>query len=434
MNTDINKSRDAKALRATLMRDPNFRWLIIGGVISMLGDQFTIIALPWLVLKMTADTLTLGLVIAMMSVPRAVFILFGGALVDRYSPKRVLMLTKYVNATLLGVLACLVLTNHLTLTLVYLLALCLGLASAFSMPSGTSILAHTIAPAQLAVANSVMMGLRQLSLLGGPLLAGLLIALGGDGGAAHGIADARGLGWAFAVDSASFLLTTWTLRRVQTLRAASPTGPQALLRSVGAGLAMVWHDRALRICFLYWALIIFLIGGTLQVALPVLASNTLHSAGALGLLLGANGAGSLLGMTASGMIGKLRIGTFGSTLLLIDGMIGALLMPMGHITAAWQGAALLLLTGVLSGLMQITVITWIQRRVPPAMLGRTMSIFMFIMMGLGPLSSAMTGWLLQSLTLVQLFAGSGVTMIAVTLLAFIFTPMRSVVDAPVTAQ
>eukprot|EP01032_Pedospumella_encystans_P028683 gene28683-32397_t len=48
----------------------------------MLGDQFTMLALPWLVLTMTKDPLALGLVIAIMSVPRAVFMLIGGAIVQ----------------------------------------------------------------------------------------------------------------------------------------------------------------------------------------------------------------------------------------------------------------------------------------------------------------------------------------------------------------
>ena len=116
-----------------MLPDPNFRWMMGGGVISMLGDQFTLIALPWLVLQMTRDALALGLVIAVMGVPHAIFILVGGALVDRYSPKRVLMLTKYANTALLGVLAALVLSQQATMPMVYALALGIGLASAFSI-------------------------------------------------------------------------------------------------------------------------------------------------------------------------------------------------------------------------------------------------------------------------------------------------------------
>src|SRR5436190_12378859 len=154
---------DPRAERAALLKDRNFRWLVSGGTISMLGDQFTLIALPWLVLKMTGDTLVLGTVLALISVPRAAFILVGGALVDRYSPKRVLMITKYVNAVLLALLAGGVFSATLTMTMVYALALGIGLATAFSIPSGTSMLPHAVAPERLPAANGAMMGIRQLS-------------------------------------------------------------------------------------------------------------------------------------------------------------------------------------------------------------------------------------------------------------------------------
>src|SRR5512135_3095145 len=162
----------------------------------MLGDQLSVLAFPGLVLQMTGDGFATGVVIAMMGVPRAIFILIGGALVDRYSPKRVLLLTKYVNAALLGLLAMMVLGHHLTLTVVYALALGIGLASAFSIPSGTAMLPHVIAPAHLQLANSLQMGMRQLTLFAGPLLAGLLISQAGNDGALA-VADARGLGLAF---------------------------------------------------------------------------------------------------------------------------------------------------------------------------------------------------------------------------------------------
>ncbi|MFZ2524396.1 MAG: hypothetical protein WAW87_03685, partial [Candidatus Ferrigenium altingense] len=81
-----NKQPENK--RPALFKDSSFKWLLSGSALSMLGDQFTLIALPWLVLKMTEDTLALGLALALTGVPRALFMLIGGALVDRYSAKR----------------------------------------------------------------------------------------------------------------------------------------------------------------------------------------------------------------------------------------------------------------------------------------------------------------------------------------------------------
>lgn len=430
--------------RSPILRDKNFRWLLSGGVISGFGDQFTMIALPWLVLTMTGDPLALGAVIAIMSVPRAVFMLVGGALVDRYSPRRVLMLTKYANAALLAALAWLVLFSPalLSLPLLYALALGLGLAQAFSIPSGTSIMPQVVPPEHLQAANGAMMGMRQLTMLAGPVLAALLIALAGDGGTAaalarqgaaaggalHAPVGALGIGLAFALDCFTFLFTAWTLAQVRMREGAAPPAgpPQSIFASVAEGLLTVWRDMALRTCFIYWSVVAVFVGGAMQVALPLLASQNLHGAGSLGILSGAHGTGMLLGMALSSAGVRLRLGGFGATLLAIDAIVALLLAPLGAITATWQGAALLLAAGTLAGFMQIAVFTWIQGSVPPRMLGRAMSIFMFIFMGLAPLSAAAIGALLKVITLTQLFAGGSALLLAVSGLAWALTPMAAI--------
>jgi MFS family permease len=422
--------------RTTLLRDRNFAWLMGGGVISALGDQFTMIALPWLVLKLSHDPGTLGLVVALMGAPRAVLILFGGAVVDRHSPKSILMLTKHVNTVLLAVLATLVYRGEASLTLVIALALGLSLASAFSIPAGTSMLPHAVPPADLQAANGMLMGIRQVTMLAGPLLAGLLFALAGDGSA--GMRDARGLALAFGFDAFSFALSAWTLARVRPLPLSpsapgqAPGQPQALLRSIGAGVAAVWRDTTLRTAFLYWGLCSCVVGGILQVALPLLASTRLQGASALGLLAGAQGAGSLAGMALTGLFKKRRIGNLGVTLLL-DGAIGLMVPLLGRITAAWQGMLLMLAIGVLGGFVNVSVFSWVQQRVPKAMLGRTMSIFMFVVMGLAPLAAAAAGWIATWAALGTLFTGAGLFLTGAAVLAWLFTPMRRLSDDPLPA-
>lgn len=418
---------------AGLFKDSNFKWMLSGSVISMMGDQFTLIALPWLVLMMTGDTLVLGLVLGIMSVPRAVFMLVGGAVVDRYSPKRVLMWTKHVSTLLLLVLAGLVFTKHISTGSLSMLAFGLGLAMAFSIPSGTSMLPHVIPTHQLQAANGVVLGLRQLSMFAGPLLAGGLIAAFGDGHADR-VSDTRGLGAAFMFDAFSFAFSAWTLAKVRTTPPANTTGSaagQAVLHAVWQGLKWCWNDLDLRTCFLYWSAVALLITGPIQIALPVLASRLPgEGAAGFGLLMGAHGAGTLLGMAASGARPGVRARNLGTTLLLVDGIVGLLFMPMGHITALWQGAALLLTIGLLSGFMHVAVFTWIQRRVPPAMLGRAMSIFMFIFMGLAPISAAVTGWVMRSVSLTQVFVASGGFLVAAVILALATSRIRNISDAP----
>lgn len=422
----------------TLLKDANFRWLMGGAVLSGLGDQFTMIALPWLVLKMTGDPFALGLVIAIMSVPRAVFMLVGGALVDRYSPKPVLMVTKFANALVIGALAVLVLGAPalLTLPLLYALALALGLAQAFAVPAGTSILPTMVAREHLQAANGIMMGLRQLLMLAGPLLGALLLVLGGDDihaaahAAAHGTGggggNANGIGYAFAYDCASFLVSAWTLGKVHALPGAhtAPTPGQGVLHAVAEGMRTLWRNVAVRTCFIYWSLAAVLVGGTMQVALPLLASRNLDGAASLGILMGTHGVGTLIGMAISRA--SLRAITFGATILAVDALVGLLMAPLGAITSIWQGMALLGAIGLLGGYMQIAVFTWIQQSVPPQMLGRAMSIFMCIFMGVAPLSAVAIGALLQSVSLAQLFAGGGALLLMLAAFAWVATPMRHI--------
>ncbi|MCV2354622.1 MFS transporter [Paucibacter sp. B2R-40] len=420
----------AKDARRALFANANFRWLLGGGALSMLGDQFTLIALPWLVLKLSNDTLELGLVLAIVGLPRALFILIGGAIVDRYSPKTVLMWTKLLNAGLIGLLALLVWSSTVQLWMVYALALAIGLVTAFSFPAGSSILPKTLPAEALQTANGALMGLRQLTALLGPLLAGLLIAAFGEQAAR--LENARGLGLAFAFDAATFALSAWTLSKVRLLASAkAPQEPQSVLAAVGEAIGTMWRDQELRTLCLYFAAIAFFVGGPIQVALPVLASTQVAGgAAALGLLLAGHGVGSLIGMLVAGMRPTWRLGTLGLTVLAIDGIAGLVFLPFGHITAVWQGLALLAPLGALAGFVQVAVFTWMQKRVPPAMLGRAMSVFMFIFMGLAPLAAAAAGAALRLMSPAALFTACGLALLLIVLLGLTVTPIRRINDRP----
>ncbi|MEX0140850.1 MFS transporter [Massilia sp. LMS1-1-1.1] len=415
--------------QAPLLRNTNFRWLLGGGLVSMLGDQFSMLALPWLVLSLTNDSLSLGIAVALMGAPRAVLILLGGIIADRYSPRRVLLLSKYANAAILLALSGLLILDQASVALAYAAALALGIASAFGIPAGTAILPQAVPPQALQTANSLQMGARQLSLLAGPLLAALVLGAH-DGGQQTGMAA---LAAAFAIDALTFLFSAWTLRQV-SLRPLAAAAAQGMWGDMAAGLSMVWRDMALRSCYAYWAVVAFFVMGPLQVALPVLASERLHGAPALGLLMGAHGAGTLAGMLASSLGGAWLRRRFGATLLAVDAIVAILLMALGQIDTAWQGAALLAVTGLLGGYVQVAIFTWIQRRVAPAMLGRAMALFMGIFLGLAPLSAAATGALLRHLSVGELFCAGGALLLAAAITAALLTDIARIASTDHVTQ
>jgi len=413
--------------RGALLADRNFRWLLGGGIVSLLGDQFTLIALPWLVLKLTGDALTLGAVIAVMSVPRAVFVLVGGAIVDRHSPRVVLLVAKLANAALIGLLAVLVWIDALPLAGLYAIAAGIGLATAFGYPASSALLPQAVPPELLQPANGTLMSLRQATVLVGPILAGLLVGVSGPHAGA--MADAHGLTLAFAFDALSFLASAAALVPVRLRVRAAPARAAGVLGDIVETLQAFWRDRALRALCGYFAAVSFFVGGPIQVALPVLVDRQLPGgAAALGVLATAHGVGVLAGMILSGARPGWRLRTLGLTMLVVDGVSGGALVAFGRIQSVPQGMLLLVVLGALGGFVQVAVFSWMQRRVEPAMLGRAMSVFLFIFLGLAPLSAAAAGVGLRWLSPAALFGASGLALGVLALLGLAFTAIREIRD------
>jgi MFS family permease len=170
-------------LRQALSVRP-LRWFWIATAISLLGDPLTFIALPWLVLKLTSDAQALGSVIALAAIPRALFMLIGGAITDRWSPRRVLLASALGRLVVVAVIAQTTLSGRIDMPLVYLAALLFGLVDAFSFPAQAAMTPRLLGDEQLAGGNALVQGTAQLSVVLGAAMAGLVIAMASAGGLA----------------------------------------------------------------------------------------------------------------------------------------------------------------------------------------------------------------------------------------------------------
>lgn len=406
----------------------DFRLLFGGSSVSMVGDQFTLVALPWLVLQLTGSPAQLGLVLAAMALPRAAFMLVGGAVVDRLSPRRVLLTSRAANALLTGLLAGLVLAGSIHMWMVYVLAFAIGLCTAFAYPAGGSILPQIMAPAQLQGANAMIMGMRQLSMLLGPALAGLLVTAGSArAGTAPG-AGAHGTGLAFVVDAVSFLFSVASLLAIHISRdRESRASAGGVLAQVVEGIRSLWQDVQLRSFIAYMAFVSVLVMGPLQVGLPLFAKSRFsEGAAAFGWLMTANGAGMLLGSVMSTSVTRLLRGRLGIMVLSFDAAAGLALAVLSTVHSVLAGSALLVLTGLFAGTVQIAIVTWVQRRVPQALMGRTMAIVFFTFLGLAPLAAAVAGGLLDVISISALFIGAGLSLTALALLCLTRRSLRAI--------
>lgn len=406
----------------------DFLLLFGGSSVSMIGDQFTMVALPWLVLQLTGKPVQLGLVLAVMALPRAAFMLVGGAVVDRLSPRRVLLTARGANAVLAGLLAGLVLAGSIQMWMVYLLAFSIGLCTAFAYPAGGSILPQIVPPKQLQAANSMIMGMRQLSMLIGPALAGLLVTAGSARAGATPAAGVHGTGLAFAVDAVSFLFSVASLLMIHIASERdSHAAPGGVLSQVVEAIRWLWRDVQLRSFIAYMAFVSVLVMGPLQVGLPLFAKARLaEGATAFGWMMTANGTGMLLGSVVSTSVTRMMRGRLGIMVLCLDGAAGLALAVLSAVHTLLPAAALLVLTGLFAGTVQIAIVTWLQRRVPQAMMGRTMSIVFFTFLGLAPLAAALAGGLLSLISISELFIGAGMSLTALAMICLTRSSLRAI--------
>ncbi len=398
------------------MRVRDFRLLWIGQGTSLLGDQFGMIAFPWLVLQLTGDPLALGAVMALMAVPRALFMLVGGAVTDRLSSRTVMLASDAIRLVMTLAVALLALNGHIQMWMVYAMALISGTVSGFFLPASGSIMPALVDKEDLQGANSLFQGTAQLTNFVGPVLAGGLIAWFSP----HGITTLpklTGVGLAFLLDSLTFPVSLVTLglirSRAQTARNAAGApeaearGTAGMLASIKEGMVFAWRNPGLRMVFIIITAVNLFFVGPLLIGIPVLAQMRLpEGAAAFGLIMSGYGGGNLLGYILSGNLKMRRVGPLVTVLIVAFG-IGTAVIGMSYSTLL--SFATLLVLGIGNGAIGLLFITWLQRNTPEHMLGRMMNLLYMTNVGLTPVSEAASG-LLSKLSVTGLFLGAGVLM------------------------
>jgi MFS family permease len=398
----------------------DFRLLWLGEAISTLGDQFALIALPWLALLLTGDAFALGTVLALMALPRAGLMLVGGAYVDRLSPRLVMLGSNVVRLLAVGVLGLVVLEGAAAMWMLYAFALVFGVADAFFYPAQTAMVPELVDDAQLQQANGIVQGTAQFTGLIGPAAAGVaLAAFAGQAGSPN----VTGVGIALLFDAATFFVSLATLLLI-TARPAHEEPHGSVIKDIREGISFVWKMPAVRVMVLLSMSANLLIVGPLDVGLPIVAYTRLpEGAAAFGLILSAFGGGSLLGMAGATLLPALPKAHFGSILLAlfsVSGVCLALLAVIGSTPIALLDAGI---AGIILGYTNITYITWIQRRIPRNLMGRVMSLMMFGSVALVPVSMAVSGALVQ-ISLDGVLIGGGLGMAALALVGLLARSVR----------
>ena len=392
------------------LRVRDFRLVFAGESISLIGDQFHFVALAWLTLQLTGSGLALGTVLMVAAVPRAIFMLVGGALSDSFSPRTLMLVSNVLRAVVVGIVAALVLTENAQLWHLYLLAGIFGVVDAIFHPALNTIVPMLVSGRLLPPANALVQVMAQLSGFIGPALAGIVVA-------------AVQTGAAFAVDAASFAVAALALLLVRGGRRTAPAQEALggadrrthdLLSTIRSGLAYAWSDPAVRALIGLTAALNFAFVGPVSVGLPYLADTRFEGgSAALGLMLSAFGAGAVGGALLAGSLR--HVPRLGLVILLLAMVLGVGEALVGLAPNVWIAMAIGACIGVGIGFLNVRVIAWLQARTPEDMRGRVMSLIMFSGMGLAPFSLAIAGAIIDLGAVGMTFAAGGAIIVLAAL-------------------
>ena len=387
------------------LRERNFRLLWLGETISLLGDHFYFVALPFLVLDLTGSDLAVGTVLMSAAIPRAILMLVGGAVTDRYTPRNVMFASNVCRGLLVALLAGLVATDTVAVWHLYAVALAFGTADAFFFPAFTTIVPRVVDnTAKLGPANGLLQVSANTTTLVGPAVGGVVVA-------------SLGTAAALSFDVTTFAVSAlmlWLLRlapRASASEAGTGTARPNVTAAIREGLRYVWQDRALRVLVLTAALFGFASQGPLVVGLTTLADERFAGPTSFGAMISAAGGGAVAGSLLGGLLGA-RLNK-GLALVVAWSLTGLVIVGLGFAETVAAAAALAAVMGAGGAVVNVLLITWLQGRTEPALLGRVMSVVMFAAVGLTPLSYAVAG-LVAETHVTAMFVGSGALVLLVT--------------------
>jgi MFS family permease len=350
-----------------LRHNRDFRLLYSGQVISLIGSNLTVVAVPYQVYSQTHSSLWVGLA-SLIQLPFLITgALWGGAMGDRVD-KRVLMLLSslVLGLTSAGLALNAGLHDHHLIYLLLLAALSAGFAG-FSGPLRTAAIPTLVSPDELVAAFSLSQVAFNSAVVIGPALAGVLIA-------------SVGLFSCYAIDAVTFAILTILTWFMSALRATGEHEGTRMLRAIGDGFRYVRAHAVVQAVYLVD--LNAMVFGLPRALFPAVALTLYHGGPrTLGLLYAAPGAGALLMAVVTGWISHVR--RQGRLVALVVIAWGVAMTFFGLVHIIWIGLLCLAIAGAADVISTVLRSTILQTAITDEFRSRISSIQMAVVTG-GP--------------------------------------------------
>ncbi|BAJ28081.1 MULTISPECIES: MFS transporter [Kitasatospora] len=329
----------------------DFRYYFTARLVSLLGDAMLPVALMYGVVSLGYGASGVGYVLASQMLPLAVFVLFGGVLADRFTPRRMMIGADALRLLVQGCAAASFAVGHPPLWLLMGLAALSGTATAAFQPGVASVVPQVAVDLQRA--NATLRIAEAIATMGGPTLAALLLAVGD-------------VATVLALDAGTFAVSGLCLLMLRLAPVPRPARKASTWRNLVEG----WHEFRSRTWL--WAVIVVWVVNGLVAFGPIRPVTTVlvtgaYGAAGLGAVWTAFGAGNVLGGLLGVRLRPARPLAAGATAMLVWA-----LMPLSNALALplWGRAACFAAGGAAWAFWSVMWATSVQSHVPGEVLNR----------------------------------------------------------------
>jgi MFS family permease len=363
------------------LRYRNYRLFFAGQTISLVGTWMQMLAVGWLIYRMTSSPFLLGFLPFLSQLPTFVMTPFTGVWADRLDRRKTMIVTQSLMMLQALVLAILTIKGVITVPQLAILGVVSGIINAFDIPSRQAFVVEMVEDKAdlgnaIALNSSMVNGAR----LVGPAIAGPLV-------------KAFGEGYCFLANGISYIAV------LAALLAMTPTPPRPQrprkhpAREFKDGIAYAWGYLPIRAVLLLLATI-SLMGSAIMVLAPVFAKDILQGdVATLSYIMISSGLGALVG--AAYLASRRNILGLAEIIGAAAAVFGTALIAFSFSRTLWISLALMLFSGF-GFMVQIAASnTILQTIVDDDKRGRIMALWAMCFMGMGPFGSLLTGTLAQ---------------------------------------
>jgi MFS family permease len=363
------------------LRHRSFRLFLAGQVVSLVGTWMQNVAQSWLVYRLTHSELLLGT--AWFCSQIAVFALgpLGGLAADRFSRRKLVILTQILSMLQAFALAALTLSGRVEVWHVFALGGLLGMINAFDMPGRQALVVHMTSQDDLLNAISLNSAVFNAARIVGPGIAGLVVAAVGEG-------------VCFLINGLSFLAVIGSLVAMR-LPPPVPTAVESPWKHLVDGFRFAWrHPDVRRVLGLMAAST--LAGMPVLVLTPFFADDIFHQGSqGLGFLMGAMGTGAVVGALI--LARRTRVTGLATVMSYSGVFAGCAYLAFALSPSYTFSLAIMPAMGLFVMRQMASANTTIQTLIPDRYRGRIMALYSMTVVGIGPFGSLAAGALASHL-------------------------------------